>query len=174
MDPKPPHSVALIACWIASFTIMVVVALVDAGLSAWLQGTIYLLAAILFALGLGRMLDFVYLKERSGYRQGICYIVAAWVFAGHAYYRIREHRADLAREESQLAPVVDAVRHFQDVQGKLPATVEELPDLPPHLPLFHYERRNDRSFVVSFRHDVFVAHDYESAAGGWHDVVKAP
>lgn len=173
MPSKPPHAVALIACWTSTFVIMSVIAVLDAGLSAWLQGTIYLLAGVLFGLGFASVLRFFYFRDRSGYRQGIYYIVAGWVFAGHAYYRIREHRADLTKEESQLAPVVDAVRHFRAERGVLPKTADEIPDLPPHLPPFRYEPDGE-TFHLSFRHDVFVAHRFDSATDAWHDEARPP
>ncbi len=153
---------------------MSTVAVVDAGLSAWLQGTIYLLAWVLFGLGLASFLRYFYFGIRAGYRQGIYYFVAGWVFAGHAYYRIREHRADLANEESQLAPVIDSVRHHQKTVGTLPRSVDEIEGLPPRLPLFRYEPLAGDVFQLSFRHDVIVSHRFDSKTGTWRDELAPP
>lgn len=173
MPSKPPHAVALMISWTLSYGVMALVAASDAGLAAWLQGTIYLLAATLFGLGFAEICRFIYQGERAGYRRGVYFIVAGWIFAGHAYYRIREHRADVLREESQMTRLVDAVRAFRESTGRLPDALDELPELPPHPPKIRYERLG-QDFHVSFRHDVFVYHDFDSAKDAWRDEFHPP
>jgi hypothetical protein len=157
-----------------AFAVMLLVAIQDGGVSAWLQATIYLLAAILFGLGLAGILRFAYFGTRASYRQGIYYIVFGGAFAAHGYYRIREHRADLGREEAELAPVVDAVRVYREDHGKLPEVLEELPSLPPHRPHLRYLRLDEQDFRLGFMHDVLVFHRYDSTTKRWDDELHAP
>lgn len=174
MRRKLPHAVALRLCWALPFATMIAVAWLDAGLSAWLQGVIYLLAAMLLALGFVALSRFIYFRSRASYRQGIYHVIAGGVFAIYAHFRIQEHRIRVIQEAEQLTPVIDAVKHYQVWAKHLPTNVDQLGDLPPHLPRFNYQPSQDETFHITFRHNVVIAHDFDSVTERWQDKFIAP
>jgi hypothetical protein len=171
--PRLPLAAATALATGAAVGAMAAAAICHAGLASWLDGAIYLLAAVPLALGLRALLRHRWRHDASAKRRGLVFLIVAWALAVEAWTSVKGDRAALAARERRLEPVVEALARYRYLHGAYPVSLAALGD-QGRLPLrahVYYTEVLGGSYLLSFRHDLVVEHRFNPERGVWIDTL---